>query len=365
MLCAFVIYRQIALFYDYVDALENERLLFRKSQDRLAEAEKELQFYRTVIDGVDTAVIMSTDSGCIEWMNSTARRLVGDGELLPQSVHDAVRNRDTEVIFAGSEYSLGCSRIALRRSDRNIVVMKNIHSSIERNKVESWHKLVRVLTHEIMNSMTPIISLSETLCESARSDAYAAESENAENIHRGLEIIKRRSSGLLSFVENYRKLTRIAAPDKQPFALNGLLDDLRKLFSQSYIRFDAGNCDALALRADRAQMEQVFINLIKNSIEACEERGKCCEEYEREITFAVDVACDARGKCVVFGIKDNGIGIVASAKEQVFVPFFTTKKSGSGIGLSLCKQIVTNHGGSLEIESEEGAGCVVRCCLPM
>ena len=364
-LCVYVIYRQIDLFCDYVDALENERLLFRKSQERLAETEKELQFYRTVIDGVDTAVIMSTDSGCIEWMNSTARLLVGDGELLPQSVIDAVRNRDAEVMFAGSEYSLGCSRVALRHSDRNIVVMKNIHSSIERNKVESWHKLVRVLTHEIMNSMTPIISLSETLCESARSDAFAAESENAENIHRGLEIIKRRSSGLLSFVENYRKLTRIAAPDKQPFALKGLLDDLRKLFSQPYIRFDAGNCEALALRADRAQMEQVFINLIKNSIEACEERGKCSEEYESEITFAVDVADDARGKCAVFSIKDNGIGIVASAKEQVFVPFFTTKKSGSGIGLSLCKQIVTNHGGSLEIDSEEGAGCVVRCCLPL
>ena len=366
LLCLFIIYRQFRLFDECTEALKNEKLYTHLAAKKSAETETELHFYKMVMEGVDTAVIMATDGGCVEWMNSAARSVLGNEELLPAVIIEGIKSRSSEVMLAGKEYSLECSRLSLRFSDRNIVVLKNIHSSIERSKVESWHKLVRVLTHEIMNSMTPIISLSETLCESAKDDAFSADGdESMENIRRGLEIIRRRSSGLLSFVENYRKLTRIAAPDKQLFALNGLLDDLRELFSHPYIKFESSAVDGVELLADRTQIEQVLINLLKNSVEACEERDNSAGDYDKRITFAADVVSTSGSRCVEFSVTDNGIGVLASVREQLFVPFFTTKKSGSGIGLSLCKQIITNHGGSIEIESDENGGCTVRCSLPM
>ena len=366
LLCLFIIYREFKLFDECADALKDEKFYTHLVAKKTAETETELHFYKMVMEGVDTAVIMATDGGCVEWMNSAARSLVGNEELLPAAIMEGVKNRSSEVILAGKEYSLECSRLSLRFSDRNIVVLKNIHSSIERSKVESWHKLVRVLTHEIMNSMTPIISLSETLCESAKNDVLSVDGDDSmENIRRGLEIIKRRSSGLLSFVENYRKLTRIAAPDKKLFALKGLLDDLRELFSHPYIKFESSAVDGVELLADRTQIEQVLINLLKNSVEACEERSNSAGDYDKRITFAADVVHASGSRFVEFSVTDNGIGVLASVREQLFVPFFTTKKSGSGIGLSLCKQIITNHGGSIEIESDENGGCTVKCSLPM
>ena len=366
LLCLFIIYREFKLFDECADALKDEKFYTHLVAKKTAETETELHFYKMVMEGVDTAVIMATDGGCVEWMNSAARLVLGNEELLPAVIMDGIKNRSSEVILAGKEYSLECSRLSLRFSDRNIVVLKNIHSSIERSKVESWHKLVRVLTHEIMNSMTPIISLSETLCESAKNDALSAGGDDSmENIRRGLEIIKRRSSGLLSFVENYRKLTRIAAPDKKLFALKGLLDDLRELFSNPYIKFESSAVEGVELLADRTQIEQVLINLLKNSVEACEERSNSAGDYDKRITFAADVVSASGSRCVEFSVTDNGIGILSSVREQLFVPFFTTKKSGSGIGLSLCKQIITNHGGSIEIESDENGGCTVKCSLPM
>ena len=237
---------------------------------------------------------------------------------------------------------------------------------MEKSKVDAWHKLVRVLTHEIMNSMTPIISLYETLCEGVRSDSFGSDEDSVENVRRGLEIINRRSSGLLSFVENYRKLTRLAAPDKTRFPIAALIDDIKELFPQPFIEFDATTVGNASICADRAQLEQVFINVLKNAVEACEEREALGGGYKKQILFTVEKClCDSGDNSVLFVIRDNGIGILASAQEQIFVPFFTTKKQGSGIGLALCKQIVVNHRGSIELFSEENNGCTVVCRLPL
>ena len=236
---------------------------------------------------------------------------------------------------------------------------------MEKSKVDAWHKLVRVLTHEIMNSMTPIISLSETLCTSVRSDSFGSDEDSIENIRRGLEIINRRSSGLLSFVENYRKLTRLAAPDKKMFSVASLVNDIKELFTQPFLIFDAASVANVELNADRAQIEQVLINILKNAIEACEEREPS-EGYEKRVSFSVEKVADDNGaEYIAFLVRDNGVGIIAPVQEQIFVPFFTTKKQGSGIGLALCKQIVVNHGGSIELFSEENNGCTVICRLPL
>jgi signal transduction histidine kinase len=247
-------------------------------------------------------------------------------------------------------------------------VLKDIHNSIEKSKVESWHKLVRVLTHEIMNSMTPIISLSSTLCENIRNSTVLDGNEELESVRQGVEIINRRSSSLLSFVENYRKLTRLAAPQKGYFTIKEFVDELQRLYTESFIRFRIEGCDNATINADRTQLEQVIINLIKNAIEACCEKARCndesCEEYVQEITLTFRMNTEGTNRKAIIEVKDNGIGIIAPAQEQIFVPFFTTKRNGSGIGLSLCKQIIVNHGGKIDVESNEGEGCRVTCTLP-
>ena len=363
LLC--VVYRQFVLFDRYKAMLAAERVAQRQASSESVDASAELLFYKALMDGVDTAVMLVTDNGHIEWMNRAARPLAGGGEQLPEAIMQALSARASELLIDGSEYSFSCSRVVMRNSARNIIALKNIHGAMEKSKVDAWHKLVRVLTHEIMNSMTPIISLSETLCTSVRSDSFGSDEDSIENIRRGLEIINRRSSGLLSFVENYRKLTRLAAPDKKMFSVASLVNDIKELFTQPFIIFDAVSVVNVELNADRAQIEQVLINILKNAIEACEEREPS-EGYEKRVSFSVEKGADDNGaEYIAFLVRDNGVGIIAPVQEQIFVPFFTTKKQGSGIGLALCKQIVVNHGGSIELFSEENNGCTVICRLPL
>ena len=363
LLC--VVHRQFTLFDRYKAMLAAERVAQRQASSESVDASAELLFYKALMDGVDTAVMLVTDNGHIEWMNRAARPLAGGGEQLPEAIMQALSARASELLIDGSEYSFSSSRVVMRNSARNIIALKNIHGAMEKSKVDAWHKLVRVLTHEIMNSMTPIISLSETLCTSVRNDSFSNDEDSVENIRRGLEIINRRSIGLLSFVENYRKLTRLAAPDKKMFSVASLVNDIKELFTQPFLIFDAASVANVELNADRAQIEQVLINILKNAIEACEERDPS-EGYEKRVSFSVEKGADDNGaEYIAFLVRDNGVGIIAPVQEQIFVPFFTTKKQGSGIGLALCKQIVVNHGGSIELFSEENNGCMVICRLPL
>ena len=219
--------------------------------------------------------------------------------------------------------------------------MKNFRTRVlERNEMEAWQKLIRVLTHEIMNSITPIISLSETLSEREVSE------KNYPVMRQGMQTIYRRSKGLLEFVENYRRLTRLPAPVRRPVSVSELLQDLQKLFPEEYISIEMPVKDR-NLQIDRIQIEQVLINLIKNAKEAC---GK---KEQPEIT--VKMLPSLSWQCLVT-VSDNGEGILPEVQDKIFVPFFTTKTSGSGIGLSLCKQIMNRHGGNITVKSAVGKG---------
>ncbi|MDO4163431.1 MAG: HAMP domain-containing sensor histidine kinase [Bacteroides sp.] len=211
---------------------------------------------------------------------------------------------------------------------------------LERNEMEAWQKLIRVLTHEIMNSITPIISLSETLSEREVSE------KNYPLMQQGMQTIHRRSKGLLEFVENYRKLTRLPAPVRRPTSLRELLSDLRKLFPEPYIHIELPTNDR-TFRIDRAQIEQVLINLLKNAQEAC--------HNEQAPSIEVKVEPSPAWQCRI-SITDNGNGMLPEVQDKIFVPFFTTKPSGSGIGLSLCKQIMNRHGGNITVSSTIGQG---------
>lgn len=219
------------------------------------------------------------------------------------------------------------------------------NSVVAEAETDAWQKLIRVLTHEIMNSIAPIISLSETVTERAESNGmnerdYAIMLQAIRTIHR-------RSKGLLDFVENYRKLTRIPAPTMQSFPVSALFDDMRKLVPAGNIHFVYTVKPAeLMLYADRSMIEQVLINLLKNAVEACGD----------SLSPEVRVEAFRREGMTVITITDNGSGIVPEALDKVFVPFFTTKPGGSGIGLSVCRQIMNRHGGNITVTSEVEKG---------
>ena len=366
--CVAIVCRQIMLYARFEKILESERKHQKLLQKKLTGSEMELHFYKQLIDKVDAAVIVATDNGLTEWRNRTADKLIGNGDSMPKEITDAVRENRYELTIDGTEYTLSSTRITSGGSYRNIVVLKDIHNYIEKSKVESWHKLVRVLTHEIMNSMTPIISLSATLCDNIRNSTVIDGNEELESIRQGVEIINRRSSSLLSFVENYRKLTRLAAPQKGNFTIKEFVDELQRLYTEPVIKFRIEGCDGATINADRTQLEQVAINLIKNALEACAEKARCIDEssegYAQEVILTFRIDTEEGNSKAIIEVKDNGTGIMAPAQEQIFVPFFTTKRNGSGIGLSLCKQIIVNHGGKIDVVSSEGEGCRVTCTLP-
>ncbi len=225
------------------------------------------------------------------------------------------------------------------------------NSVVAEAETEAWQKLIRVLTHEIMNSIAPVISLSETVAERATINGM---NENDYAIMvQAMQTIHRRSKGLLDFVENYRKLTRLPSPTLRNFSLSALFDDIRLLFPErSDILFFQVKPEDLNLYADRIMVEQVLINLLKNAIEACEEA----------LSPLIEVEAVRKNSMIIISVTDNGCGIVPEAIDRVFVPFFTTKSKGSGIGLSLCRQVMNRHGGSISVDSqvEKGTSFVLR-----
>lgn len=217
--------------------------------------------------------------------------------------------------------------------------------------MEAWQKLIRVLTHEIMNSITPIISLADTLNE--RSQEHPDDARTHTYIQQGLQVIYRRGKGLLEFVENYRKLTRISAPMKTEIPLEQFLSDLQRLYPELEVLYKCPSSQ-LTWYADRTQMEQVFINLLKNAHEACAHRS------HPDIRIQVETHAQE----LIFEISDNGEGMLPEVTERIFVPFFTTKNNGSGIGLTLCKQIISLHGGQISVQSTAGKGSRFRLSFP-
>ena len=225
--------------------------------------------------------------------------------------------------------------------------------TMEANEMESWQKLIRVMGHEIMNSITPIISLSETL------GSRAVDEKSYTYMQQGVQIIHKRSKGLLEFVENYRRLTRIPLPKKEKVELGTLLMDLKNLFPDNFIHILPPSSE-IYLQADRVQIEQVLINLVRNAREACN-----AVEWDECIGPQIEVSVSNHPEWrVAISVADNGEGILPEVLDKIFVPFFTTKEGGSGIGLSLCRQIMHLHGGSITATSTPGTGTCFTLLFP-
>ena len=337
---------------EWAEELSDTLIDFR---GRLLAEEFKHQYYENLLNKVDTAVLVADKAGHIEWMNQAAVTHLGQISQLPETLLKASVAHDTPVIRIEQnstvlERAISRTTFATQGREQQLISLKNIHSVLERNEMEAWQKMIRVLTHEIMNSITPIISLSETLSERGIPESLGEKEYSI--MLQAMQTIHRRSKGLLGFVENYRRLTRIPTPVRTKVSVAELFTDLKKLFPEEYIHFEMPASD-LYLYADCAQIEQVLINLLKNARETCERKA----DKEIQIKFF------SKGNPTL-AISDNGEGILPTVLDKIFVPFFTTKTSGSGIGLSLCKQIMALHDGSINVKSELGKGSCFVLTFP-
>ena len=342
-LCISLYNRISRLRYSYRETeRENETL-----RHKLTESERQMQYLQQLTENVDTALFVCSTDGRIDWMNHAGRKilspltrqgegLLGVGLFLPSPILQAIA--DHAEVVNGCALSTVLLRIDGHR--RMVVAMKDVSMLMQRQEMEAWQQLIRVLTHEIMNSLTPIISISETLAESLPQGGG----------QEGASVINRRCHALLDFVESYRQLTRIKQPERTTFPVSELFEHISALYPQVQTKGDG------LLNADRSQLEQVLINLIKNAIES----------------GATEVSLTAQplpspsgggGTDTAIHVSDNGAGMTPDVLAHAFVPFYTTKPSGTGIGLSLCRQIILKHGGHISVNSHPGLGTTFTITL--
>lgn len=261
------------------------------------------------------------------------------------------------------EVYLDLRHIQVQGQSFHLLSIGTLRTVVEEKEIDAWYRLMRILAHEVMNSVTPVVSLSETLHqmvhhEGAVKKVSDLEDEDMHDISEGLQTIIRRSKGMLAFVEEYRKLSQIPAPEKKLVSVKALLNDTVALMQQSAQSSGVDlsielEHDRLAIEADQKMIEQVIINLIKNALAA----------LENTESPKIKLRAKLAEQGVVIEVRDNGEGIDDELLPQIFIPFFTTRKNGSGIGLSLSKNIMKLHHGDLRVRSKVGEGTVFSLCF--
>ena len=254
------------------------------------------------------------------------------------------------------QLAIKATAISLENQNLLLVVVQDIHKELDEKETDSWVRLIRVLTHEIMNSVTPLSSLAatvETNLVDNIEDDVPIEKEELEDIYLAVQTIKRRSEGLIRFVSDFRNLTRIPEPKLQEIEVSKVLDHISLLLKHEMA---SKNIDyivnltpkGLMFNVDKELIDQVLINLLQNAIHAL-------DENERDKVLILNAFINEYGRPTLT-IRDNGVGIDEEALGKIFIPFFTTKKQGSGIGLSLSKQIMRKHGGAITVKSVMNEG---------
>jgi C4-dicarboxylate-specific signal transduction histidine kinase len=246
--------------------------------------------------------------------------------------------------------------------DKRVLSLQNIGSELDEAELQAWHDLVRILAHEMMNSLTPIASLAESvrpLVAAMRTDTPAASDQRAADVAGAIDTIARRSAGLMSFVERYRKMAERPQPVLREVRVAGLVQKVEQLMSAVLagkgIAFAASvEPPQLAIQADAAMLEQALLNLLHNSVDA----------LVQTVDARIEVRCRTEDEGVTIAVLDNGPGIPADALQRIFVPFFTTKAGGSGIGLSLARQIAHAHGGRLDAAANPPGGAAFTLFFP-
>lgn len=325
------------------------------------------QYFQTILENVSIGILTHNEKGNIFLANSAAKNLLGREHLthinqisqidrkLYMSVKELQPGDRRLVSFKSKQgiiqLSLKSTKFTTSRESLQLISIQDIKNEMETKELESWIKLIRVLTHEIMNTVAPITSLSETIMGYYKNlEGKVPNEKIIGNTLKGLEVINERGAGLISFVETYRKLTRLPPPEKKPLQVKQLLEstitliNLETINENIQIKWDV-NPENLEIAADKKQVSQVLINLLKNALEALKNKPG------GTILLKGEIKSDGRAQ---ISVTDNGPGIQDDLMDKIFVPFFTTKESGSGIGLSLSRQIMLLHGGSLKVNSIPG-----------
>ncbi len=344
------------------DAFNEVIEAFRKTR---AEREENFQYLQTIVQHVGIGLICYTPDGRIELMNTAAQRLlrkphmrnVRELETVSKAFSETLlklRSGDKALVKVQDEDELlqiivYATELRMRGESFILASVQNIQTELEEQEMEAWQKLIRVLTHEIMNSITPISSLASTvrgfLPDSA--GASSLEPETLSDVHTALQTIQSRSEGLLHFVEAYRQLTHISRPDFQIFQVSELFARIVFLMQAECDKNDIALHTAidprtLELTVDPDLIEQVLINLMRNAVQALAGRSNARVDLSAQL--------DGRGR-VIIRVQDNGPGILEDVQERIFIPFFTTKRDGSGIGLALSRQIMRVHRGTISVQS--------------
>ncbi|RAW01858.1 sensor histidine kinase [Pseudochryseolinea flava] len=350
----------------------NEAMMKLRTARR--EKDSEFLFFKNIVMHVGIGLLIFKEDGKIEIFNSAARKLlkVNKAENIKDlgEVSETLVNVFTKLKTGGRELtrlkigddivqlSIYAIELTLRGENLKLISLQNIQNELEEKEMEAWQNLVRVLTHEIMNSVTPISSLAGIVEEELKpftqeSNGAQLGQEQLNDIHLSLQTISKRSEGLIQFVKEFRSLTSIPKPKPVQIEVRTLLEELtmlhRKEISDKCIHLKISVYpEDLTLSADKNMIEQVIINLLKNAIQAFDETTE-----NRQVEMRAYLNEKSRP---IIAIKDNGTGIDPEAMEKIFIPFFTTKKTGSGIGLSLSRQIMRQHQGTLTVKSTVGIG---------
>jgi nitrogen fixation/metabolism regulation signal transduction histidine kinase len=335
-----------------------------------SEREEQYQYLQSIVQNIDVSILAYQRDGQVEMINPAAKKLFQINSLknirkldqLSKELSDRlltikpgenllVKVQDEDDIL---QLAINASEFKIKEKTIVLSTIKNIQNVLEGQETEAWQKLIRVLTHEIMNSIAPISSLSSTIdlmIKEYRGKSKGApelDAEAVKEIETALQTINKRSNGLMSFVETYRNLTKIPKPNFELIPMNVLIENvvtlMRKEAENKGIALDyAVEPDSIEMQIDEQMIVQVLINLIKNSVHALEgiDNGK----------IFIRGFYNKRGRPTI-QIIDNGQGILKEVLDKIFIPFFTTKRSGSGIGLSLSRQILRLHGGTITAQSE-------------
>ncbi|AEI48395.1 sensor histidine kinase [Runella slithyformis] len=336
---------------------------------RIARAEKEanLQYLNTIVQHISTGLISFGSDGRVELVNSAALKMLGIYRLRqlddlrephPQlfTLIATLRTGVRQLYQTSDDESLSvqATQIQLRGKVLRILVLQNIQTELQQKEIEAWQNLTRVLRHEIMNSLTPILSLVGTMKEIVQLDIapVVPDNEGVQDLTEALQTLQKRSAGIIQFVNAYRDFTTLPKPMFVEMPARELLGGVLQLFQKSLQEASVKSTlsivpESLVITADADQIEQVLINLVKNA----------CEALQGQPNGLLTIrAYSDMNQRVYIEVTDNGQGIEPEALERIFIPFYTTKKTGSGIGLSLSRQILQQHGGQLSVTSEVGKG---------
>ena len=326
------------------------------------------RYYELILNDVRTGILAIDERGHVHQHNQTALRLLGLSvfthtnqlakiDLAFPAIFNSLKTGDRCRISYTNERGtvhlvINVTTISFRNRTLRVLAINDIESELNEKEIESWVRLVRVLTHEIMNSVAPITSLSETLLNYFRKQS---EDDNfSKTMITGLETINETGKGLISFVDSYRKFTGIRQPEKRYFAVKNCLERIAQLmqleqgFGDADIQISLEDED-LQLFADEQQITQVLVNLVKNALQAIGETpdGKVILHAGKNELEKIFIE-----------VRDNGKGIPPELTDDIFVPFFTTKEKGSGVGLSVSRYIIQLHNGSLQLQSSSNQGSV-------